>query len=71
MPGTGNPIPLRTCGEQDVTGFKHTFDCVSCFFQGLGSAMIVTSGYCVMFVADRVMYPVSWQRMNWMHKLEA
>lgn len=31
--------------------------------------MIVTSGYSVMLVADRMVYHVSWQCMSWTDKL--
>ena len=39
------------------------------FFQGLGSAMIVTSGYYALLVADRMVYYVSCQCTSWTRKL--
>ena len=32
--------------------------------------MIVTSGYCVMLVAGRIVYRVSWQLKKLIHKLD-
>lgn len=47
MPGTGNSIPLWTWRGGCCWLQTHVWLCVMFFFQGLGSAMIVTSGHWV------------------------